>query len=264
MNSKVNIKLTVSYDGTNYCGFQAQENAVETVGGHIKSAVKKITGEDIELICSGRTDKGVHALGQVVNFLTEQHNMNEYNWLRAINSILPKDIRVTHSEKVDLEFSARFSTEAREYRYHIINERFPDALRFRYATYCYFPLDVELLNEYCHYLEGTHDFTSFCSAQDASLSKVRQIYHLSASRSGDMVTFRIVGSAFLHNMVRIIVGTILELARRGLPPERMGEILEGKDRGLAGKTIDPAGLTFQKVYYDKSEVEALITTTNKF
>lgn len=256
MKQKINVKLIVSYDGTDYYGFQQQEG-IKTVAGELFSAIQKITGESTEIICAGRTDKGVHAEGQVINFLTAQGKMQEYNWKRAINSILPKSIRITHAEFVPEKFSARFDAKAREYHYRIINTRFPDALQLRYAARCHFPLNAEKLNEYCRFLIGEYDFTSFCSSQDSSKTKIRRIFWLNAEKKQEIVTFRIVGSAFLHNMVRIIVGTILELYKKNISPSEIEKIREGKNRQLAKDTIEPCGLILKKVFYEEKEIPKL-------
>jgi tRNA pseudouridine38-40 synthase len=249
----MNVKLTLSYDGTDFYGFQAQEN-LPTVAGEIEKALQKILGEIPEIVCAGRTDKGVHADGQVINFHTSLDKMKEYNWLRALNSILPRSVRITQCEFMPDEWSARFDAKAREYHYHLVNQRFPDARRMRFASFCYYDLDVELLNQYCQYLVGEHDFTSFCAADDPSRTKIRQIYKLDTMRNDDLVTLRVIGSAFLHNMVRIITGTLLTLYRKGEPPIRMKQILDGQNRQLTRDTIEPHGLVFKKVYYDEKEI----------
>jgi len=249
----VNVKLTLSYDGTDFYGFQAQDG-LPTVAGEIEKALQKILGEVPEIVCAGRTDKGVHADGQVINFHTSLDKMKEYNWLRALNSILPRSVRITHCEFMPEEWSARFDAKAREYHYFLVNQRFPDARRMRFASFCYYDLDVELLNQYCKYLVGEHDLTSFSAADDPSRTKIRQIYKLDTMRDGDLVTLRVIGSAFLHNMVRIITGTLLTLYRKGEPPIRMKEILDGQNRQLARDTIEPNGLVFKRVYYDEKEI----------
>lgn len=246
----VNVKLTLSYDGTDYHGFQEQENAV-TVAGELTRAIRETTGENIKLICAGRTDSGVHAEGQVVNFLTSQERLKEYNWLKAINSKLPYDIRVSSCSFMPETFSSRFDATAREYWYHILNTAIPSALETRYTTHIYYPLDIKRLNEYCSKLVGIHDFTSFCSTMDGSECKIREIYSLSVEKCGEMVIMKIKGSSFLHNMVRVIVGTLLDLHRKSAPAETMTKILELKDRKYSGRTMPPNGLVFKKVYYDK-------------
>lgn len=249
----MNVKLTLSYDGTDFYGFQAQ-NGLPTVAGEIENALYKIIGEVPEIICAGRTDKGVHADGQVINFHTKLDKLKEYNWLRALNSILPRTIRITHCEFMSDEWSARFDAKAREYHYFLVNQRFPDARRMRFASFCYYDLNVDMLNQYCKYLVGEYDFTSFCAADDPSRTKIRRIYKLDTKRDGDLVTVCVVGSAFLHNMVRIITGTLLELYRKGEQPARMKEILDGKKRQLARDTIEPNGLVLKKVYYDEKDI----------
>lgn len=243
-----NLKLSLSYDGTMYCGFQEQQNAV-TVAGHLRNSIEKIEEHKVDIVCAGRTDTGVHAEEQVVNFITSKDMIKEHNWVLAINSKLPMDIRVLSAEYVPDNFSSRFDAKGREYWYHICNSKFISALKTRYYHHYYRPLDVEELNKYAQYLVGEHDFTALCSIQDKSRTKIRRIDFINCERFGDDIIIKIRGSGFLHNMVRVTVGTLIALHNKRAPYERMGEILQGKDRSKAGITMPPNGLVFKKVFY---------------
>jgi tRNA pseudouridine38-40 synthase len=248
----LNIKLTLSYDGTGFAGFQSQRNC-RTVEDEIVKAVSKIINEDTTIYCAGRTDSGVHAEEQVVNFNTTKKNMKEDNYLRAINSILPKDIRIIKCEFVDQTFNARRSAIYREYWYNIIDSKTISALNYRYVShFFYFKLDENLLQSYGNTLLGENDFTSFCAANDLSESKCRYIHSIKVERNNDLVTIKIIANAFLQHMIRIIVGTMLDLHKKNEPSQKMAEILKAKDRNSAGPTYYSKGLTFKKVYYDET------------
>ncbi len=249
-----NVKLIVSYDGTDYFGFQAQQSDVPTIAGELIQSISRIANHPVEIVCAGRTDKGVHAEGQVVNFMTSQPNLKEHNWVRALNSSLPLSIRVTHCEFVSESFSSRFDAVAREYWYSIINTRFPDAIQSRFATHIREHLDTDKLNEYCAEFIGEHDFTAFCSSMDASRVKRRLIYSYKAERHGNLIILKIKGSGFLHNMVRILTGTLVGLHKKEAPASVIQEIILSKDRVKAGKTLPPTGLIFKKAYYNTEEI----------
>ena len=249
-----NIKLILSYDGTDFYGFQVQKN-LRTVASELIQAISTINENPTNITCSGRTDTGVHAEGQVVNFHTEKENMNEFNWICALNGNLPRDVRIIDATFVPPEFNARRSSLFREYWYRIVNDKTISALWYRYASlYFYEKLDVNLLQEYANELLGENDFTSFCSAGDANISKSRNIRSISVSREDNIITFKIIGNAFLQHMIRIIMGTMLELHKNKKTPEDMRKILLAKDRNLAGVTYHPKGLCFKKVYYNKEEL----------
>ena len=243
-----NVKLILSYDGTDYCGFQSQTNG-NTIEDNLKKAISQITSSKISIYCAGRTDSGVHAEGQVVNFYTDKKNMSEKNWVNALNSILPMNIRILKAEFVDDNFHARRSALYREYWYKITNAPVISALNNRYSILYKYPLNIELLQEYCNILVGEHDFTSFCALSDMSKSKVRYIHSINIERNGFIIYIKIIGNAFLQHMIRTILGTILKLHRFEMPCSEMKKILEGKNRRLAGPTFAAKGLTFQTVYY---------------
>ncbi len=253
-----NIKLILSYDGTNYNGFQSQRNN-STIEEKIRHCLKVITAENISIYCAGRTDSGVHAQGQVINFYTDKFNMNEDNWLNALNTLLPWDIRVLSCNFVDINFHARKNCLAREYIYLIINSNVISALENRFSVRYKYPLDIKILQKYCNELVGEYDFSSFCSALDKNKSKVKKIFLIKLEKMNDLITIRIIGNAFLHHMVRIIIGTILKLNKFSMPQEEIKKILLSKKRYLAGSTFAARGLIFQKAYYEKEELKKEIS-----
>ncbi len=245
-----NIKLTLSYDGTNYNGYQSQLNG-NTIEDNLKNAITKIISKKIKLYCAGRTDAGVHAEGQVVNFTADKTRMNEENWLLALNAILPYDIRILKCEFVDKEFHARKSAFYREYWFNIINNITISALKNRYSVLYNNPLKIDLLQEYCNVLIGKHDFTSFAALKDRSKSKIRNMHSIKVERENDLVIFKFIANSFLHKMIRNIIGTIIKLHRFEKPATELVKILDKKDRRAAGPTFSPRGLIFKKVYYEE-------------
>lgn len=248
--NKVNIKLTVSYDGTNYQGYQSQLSG-NTVQDKISKAIFQITKENVTIYCAGRTDSGVHAEGQISNFKTKKNNMTEENWLSAVNSLLPRDIRILKCEFVDMNFHAQKSAKYREYWYTIINSPVASALDNRYAAHHSYSLKTKKLQDYCNILVGTHDFTSFCASGDKSKSKIRFMKSIKVEKKKDIIIFKFIGNAFLYHMIRAIVGTVIKLHRFEEPASKMKEILDGKKRKLAGPTYFACGLVLKKVYYEE-------------
>ena len=251
-NIEHNVKLTLSYDGSSYFGFQSQvhKNTIEDQLRHAVGIILKLKDEEVKLTTAGRTDTGVHAYAQVVNFMTN-NRMLETNWILALNSLLPSDIRIANCEFVDDKFSARRSAIYREYVYNIDNNMYVNALNNRYCTHYYkSKLDEKKLNEYCKYLIGEHDFTSFCASGDTNKTKTRCIFdaHFQMIRD-NKYEFTIIGNAFLQHMVRIIVGTIIDLYSQNAPAHTIQNILEQKDRNKAGQTFPSKGLVLKKIYY---------------
>jgi len=242
-----NIKITIEYDGTSYHGWQMQENA-KTVQGEIMKAIKKITGEEVNIIGAGRTDAGVHALGQVANFKTETKIPID-RIHRALNSVLPKDIVVKKAEEVDLSFHARYCAKEKEYVYAIYNSTVPSAL-WRNFTYHYsFPLDIEKMRKASKHFLGIHDFRAFMSTGSSIKDTVRSIKKLEIVKKREFVFIFISADGFLYNMVRIIAGTLLDVGIGKKAPEDIPKIIESGDRSLAGLTLPAHGLCLKKVYY---------------
>lgn len=246
------VKLTVAYDGTNYCGWQVQPNGL-SVQEVLNRCLKELLKEDISVIGASRTDAGVHALGNVCVFDTASR-MPAEKISYALNTYLPADIRVQDSCQVPENFHPRFQSTIKTYEYRILNRRFPDPTRRLYSFFCYYPLDVEKMRQGASCLVGEHDFRSFSTAKPGVENTVRKIYALEVSRSpDDMITIRITGNGFLYNMVRIIAGTLLRVGSGACPPEYVREILEARDRGMAGETARPEGLTLVEIRYPEWE-----------
>lgn len=246
------VKLTVAYDGTNYCGWQVQPNglAVQEV---LNRCLSELLGEKISTIGASRTDAGVHALGNVAVFDTNAR-MPADKISFALNTRLPEDIRIQDSREVEPDFHPRFQETVKTYEYKIYNRKFPDPTKRLYSYFYYYPLDVEKMQRGAEYLVGTHDFKSFSTYKPEVESTVRTIYSLSVKRSeDDLITIRIQGNGFLYNMVRIIAGTLIRVGGGYYPPEYVQTILKAKDRELAGETARPEGLTLVEIRYPEAE-----------
>jgi tRNA pseudouridine38-40 synthase len=242
-----NIKLTLSYDGTNYYGFATQPN-VNTISGILKKALKELTGEDIKLICASRTDAKVHAKCQVVNFFTNS-NIPISAFPKAINTHLPKDIVVYDACKVDNSFHARFSAKYRKYRYLILNSIYPDVFYRNYTYWVRWKLNLEDTLKASKFLIGEHDFSAFASEIKAIKNPVRNVEEINIKKEDKFIYFDIKANAFLPNMVRSIVGTLIDVGRGKLTPKDVKHILDSKDRTKAGIVVPPQGLCLMEIGY---------------
>ena len=242
-----NIKLVIEYDGKSFNGWQKQPNKLN-IQGEIEKAIGEITGEEIELIASGRTDAGVHSLGQVANFKTNS-KIDIEKFPYAINSKLKKSIVIKSAEEVPERFHSRYSVHSKTYRYTINNSKFGTAL-YRDMEY-HFPikLDENKMQEAAKYFEGEHDFKAFKASGTSSKSSVRIIYKAVVKRQDDRVIIELTGNGFLYNMVRIIAGTLVDVGIRKIEPEEIKNIIEEKDRKKAGKTLPARGLCLLEVQY---------------
>ena len=238
------IKLVVAYDGTDYCGFQVQNNG-PTIEGELNRVLSELFGEEIRVIGASRTDSGVHAYCNVAVFDTEAR-MPAEKMIYAINQRLPEDIRVQSSCEVAPDFHPRHTDTRKTYEYRIYNTHVQNPMKRRYALWNYHNLDVDKMKEAAAYLVGEHDFKSFCSADSQVESTVRTIYDLSVTQNGEDIVIRVCGNGFLYNMVRIIVGTLLEAGKGKIEPNEIERILEAKDRQAAGPTAPAHGLTLVK------------------
>ena len=245
------IKLIVAYDGTNYCGWQVQPNGL-SVQEVLNRALSDLFGVPVTTIGASRTDAGVHALGNVAVFDTEAR-MPAERVAFALNTRLPEDIRIQGSEEVPPEFHPRFTQTIKTYEYRILNRTFADPCCRLNSTFWYGKLDTDAMQKAAAYLEGTHDFKSLATANPAVTDTVRTIYKTRLWKEEDMIHFQITGNGFLYNMVRIIVGTLMEIGKGTWPPEQMQTILEAKDRSQAGPTARPEGLTLLKIEYPEWE-----------
>lgn len=239
------IKCIVSYDGTNFYGFQRQIKT-RTVQGEIESALKTIHNKCITIHGSGRTDAGVHAINQVFHF-DSNLNLLAQNWKKAINSLVPKDIYIKDVQIVDEDFHSRFSAKKKEYHYKMFLGDYDP----HNCNYYYFPtykLNLDNMIEGSKYLIGTHDFTSFCANKEDK-NKVKTIESIDFIRKGDEVVIKFLGTGFLRYMVRIITGTLIDVGRGKRNPEEIKEILEQKNRLKTGTLAEPQGLYLFMVYY---------------
>lgn len=242
-----NIKLVIEYDGKSFNGWQKQPNKLN-IQGEIEKAIEEITGEKIDLIASGRTDAGVHSLGQVANFRTDS-NIDIEKIPYAINSKLKKSIVIKSAEEVPEKFHSRYSVHSKTYRYTINNSKFGTAL-YRDMEYHYpILLDEKKMQEAAKYFEGEHDFKAFKASGTSSKSSVRTIYKAKVERVGERVIIELTGNGFLYNMVRIISGTLVDVGIGKIKPEDVKNIIDSKDRKNAGKTLPARGLCLVEVSY---------------
>lgn len=230
-----------------YHGWQVQKNAI-TVQQKVIEAIYNLTKEHVNLIGSSRTDEGVHAYGQVANFITNT-NIPEERFAQALNTFLPSDIVVVKSEGVPLDFHARYDTKGKKYRYVIYNRRIRSALWKDRAYHVKNEVDVDIMKEASKFLVGTHDFSSFRASGSSTKTSIRTIHNINVDRSGDLITIDVFGDGFLYNMVRIIAGTLVEMGVKRTKPCKMQDIVNAKDRKEAGKTAPPQGLYLMEVYY---------------
>ena len=241
-------RLKVAYDGTNYCGWQVQPNEV-TVEGVLNKTLSELLDEEIEVVGASRTDSGVHADGNYCIFDTET-NIPAEKIAYALNQRLPEDISIVKSDEVDGDWHPRFQDSVKTYEYRIVNREMPDPVRRLYTSFIYSDLDVDKMKEAAKYLVGEHDFAAFCSAGAQVESTIREIYSLDVTQNGDEIVITVTGGGFLYNMVRIIAGTLIEVGEGKIEPSKMIEIIESKDRGLAGKTALAKGLKLVEIKYE--------------
>ncbi|CAB1261695.1 tRNA pseudouridine(38-40) synthase TruA [Clostridium sp. MT-14] len=242
-----NIKLTIQYDGTNYSGWQRQKNAV-TVQEKLEDAIRETTGSFSETIGSSRTDAGVHAKEFVCNFFTDS-KIPATNFKMVLNGVLPEDIVVLKSERMDDNFHARFHSIGKKYVYTIITGNNRPVIGRQYVYYFRRKLDIEKIKIACKYFLGMHDFSAFKKKGGSVRSSVRTISEMTVVQEGKLIKFNVIGNGFLYNMVRIMVGTLLEVGVGRFKPEDVKYILESKDRSRAGKPVPARGLCLEKVFY---------------
>ena len=243
-----NIKLTIEYDGKDFKGWQKQPHKLN-IQGEIDRSIKDITGEDVDLIASGRTDAGVHALGQVANFKTDS-NIPVEKIPIALNTKLKRSIRILAAEEVDERFHSRYNCKKKTYKYVINNSANGTAI-YRNLEYNFSQeLNVDKMNEAVKYFIGEHDFKGFKASGTSSKSSVRTIYDAKVYKNGDRVNIELTGNGFLYNMVRIISGTLIDVGIGKILPEEVTDIINSKERTKAGKTLPPNGLYLIKVEYE--------------
>ncbi len=246
------IFLEIAYDGTNYSGWQVQNNAV-SVQETIDKALSEWLLEEIHTIGASRTDAGVHARGNVAVFDTNSQIPAD-KFAFGLNARLPDDICIQESFEVPMEFHPRFTETVKTYEYKILNRKFPDPTRRNDSLFYYGRLDVDAMNEAASYLVGPHDFKSFCAVNHDAKTTVRTIYSAIVDKEDDMITFQITGNGFLYNMVRIIAGTLIEVGKGRIHPESIKKIMEARDRQKAGPTAPAHGLTLVEIEYPEWEI----------
>ncbi|MGG5342032.1 tRNA pseudouridine(38-40) synthase TruA [Enterococcus sp. AZ192] len=243
-----NIKLTIEYDGARYLGWQRLGDSDKTIQGKIEKVLKQMTGNEIEIIGSGRTDAGTHARGQVANFKTDTE-MKTSEILEFLNRYLPRDIVVKKVEDMPERFHARYNAVGKKYSYYIWNDSIPTAFERNYSFQFSQELNLELMNEACQKLIGKHDFIGFSALKKTKKSTVRTIDELSIHRDGSLLRITFVGDGFLYKMVRIIMGTLLEIGSGKRAIATIDDIFEQKVRSEAGETVPAQGLFLDEVYY---------------
>ena len=242
------IRLTIEYDGTNYAGWQRQDNAV-TVQQRVEEALERLTGVKTVVTGASRTDAGVHASGQTAHFDTSSHIPPE-KFAFALNTMLPEDIRVRSSELTRYDFHARFDAKGKIYRYMIYSSPHASALRRLSYEHIYYPLDICAMNEEASSMIGRHDFKAFAASGSAARDTIRRIDACSVAGWGDEVMILIMGGGFLYNMVRILAGTLIQVGCGKLESGAISRAIRGKSRLDLGVTAPAKGLTLMRVFYE--------------
>ncbi len=250
--SKKRVRLTVAYDGTAYHGWQLQSGTV-TIESKLNQCLSELLKEDIQVIGASRTDSGVHALGNIAVFDTEAR-MPAEKISYALNQRLPEDIRIQKSEEVPADWHPRRCESRKTYEYRICRGEFPMPVKRLYTLFTYHTLDVERMQQAARYLEGKHDFKSFCQTKSQAETTIRTIYSVDVVEQDNDVIIRVCGNGFLYNMVRIIVGTLMEVGQGKQLPEDIPAILEKRDRSAAGPTAPAHGLMLVK-YEFQDDIE---------
>lgn len=246
------IKLTVAYDGTNYCGFQIQQNGI-TIEEVLNRGISKATNEEIKIIGASRTDSGVHALGNVVVFDTHS-TIPADRMVFAINRRLPKDIVVTDSQEVSGDWHPRYQHNIEKvYEYHILNAKVENPMKRLYSTFISFDLNIEEMRKGAAYLLGEHDFASFCNIKSDVENTIRTIYEIDVTGQGEEIVITVRGNGFLYNMVRIIAGILIRVGRGFYEPEKVKELLEAKVRTRESITAPAQGLVLKTISYEKED-----------
>ena len=243
-----NIKLTIEYDGKRYLGWQRLGDSEKTIQEKVEGVIKLLTGEEIDIVGSGRTDAGTHARGQVANFKTN-HQMSLPEMQLFFNRYLPQDIVVNKIEEVPERFHARYHAKGKQYSYYVWNNAIPSVFARNTSFHCPQPLDLEKMQQAAEKLIGTHDFIGFSALKKSKKSTVRTIDEITITPEGDLLRFTFKGNGFLHKMVRILTGTLIAIGDGTLTPEVIDQVLADKVRQAAGETVPSHGLFLDEVYY---------------
>jgi len=241
------LALGIEYDGSRFLGWQTQPGG-GTVQDVLQAALTAIAGQEVKVVCAGRTDRGVHACEQVVHF-DPPATRPESAWVRGVNAILPESIAVLWLRTVEEAFHARFSAVSRSYRYVLLNRSVRPALAARYAGWFHRELDVQAMRRAAEYLVGEHDFSAFRSSECQAKTPVRNVDRIQIERVGERIDFSITANAFLHHMVRNIVGTLVYVGKGKHPPAWVGDVLASRERARAAPTFGPEGLYLEAVDY---------------
>lgn len=241
------VALMVEYDGSQYHGWQSQAG-LDTVQQRIESALSRVASHDIQVVCAGRTDTGVHASGQIIHFESEKERTIRA-WIHGANTYLPKDICIKWGSDIPDSFHARYSALSRRYRYIIFNSPIRPALLRRNVTWQYRRLNESLMHEAAQSLVGEQDFTSFRSVECQSVTPMRHVYECQVKRTGDWVVIDIVANAFLHHMVRNIAGVLMAVGSGRRTVSWVNDVLQAKDRKMGAETAPPYGLYLVEVTY---------------
>lgn len=242
-----NLLLTISFDGTAYHGWQVQENAV-TVQQTLQDALEHICSRRDNVVGCSRTDSGVHANMYCCNIRTESP-IECKKLVGALNAVLPKDIAAIDCEEVDYDFHARYDCKSKEYIYKIWNSQSKNPFLYNYSLHYRYPIDENFLDCQAKAFIGTHRFDSFCAAGSSVEDTVRTVINATVERDGDMVVFRVEANGFLYNMVRIMVGTLIDISRGKIPPDSIESIIKAGNRSAAGYTAPAHGLYLNKIHY---------------
>lgn len=243
-----NIKLTIEYDGKRYLGWQRLGDSDKTIQGKIENIIKQMTGEEIEIVGSGRTDGGTHARGQVANFKTHS-DLSLAEMIAFLNRYLPQDIVVKDAEEVAERFHARYNAAGKQYSYYVWHAEIPSAFERAYSYHYPQVLDLDRMRKACNKLTGKHDFMGFSALKKTKKSTVRTIENITIEEEGSLLHFTFVGDGFLHKMVRIMVGTLLEIGAGKMELEAIDEVFANKVRKNAGETVPAQGLFLDEVFY---------------
>lgn len=243
-----NIKCRVTYEGTRYQGWQRQESSDNTIQGKLELLISRMCGEKVEIQGSGRTDAGVHSLGQIMNFHTSSE-MKKEDMMSYMNQYLPEDIAIVEIEEVSERFHSRLNAKGKQYSYRVWNSSVPNVFWRRYSHMVEQPLDVAAMEKAASYLLGEHDFKSFTSTKKGKKSTVRNIRSIEIQKDGELLTFTFMGDGFLYHMIRILMGTLLEVGTGSRSAEEIPQILAAGDREKAGGLVPGKGLVLEKVFY---------------
>ena len=244
------IALGLEYDGSRFQGWQTQP-AGNTVQDALQAGLAQIAGGPVSVTCAGRTDRGVHACEQVVHFDSAVERPDAA-WVRGVNGFLPEAIAVLWARRVPADFHARYSARRRTYRYVLLNRAVRPALAARYVGWIHAPLDVDAMSEAARHLLGEHDYSAFRSSECQAKTPIRTIDELALEARGERIDFVVRANAFLHHMVRNIVGTLVHVGKGARTPGWVREVLGSRDRGLAAATFGPEGLYLESVEYEHS------------